>query len=115
MSNDDRLARSDGFSQQQNRGPRKQQVGNITNIINNNNINNFIINDPTKAPPAFHMAQAHQQMGMPDGRVQTAPIDLNLNQRSQPVKQYMVGPSGVYVPARGQSEGQASRPKKQAQ
>jgi len=81
-SNDDRLARSDGFSQQ-NRGQRKQQVGNITNIINNNNINNFIINDPSKAPPAFHMAQAQQQMGVPDSRVQTAPIDSNLNQRGQ--------------------------------
>jgi hypothetical protein len=84
-SNDDRLARSDGFSQQ-NRGQRKQQVGNITNIINNNNINNFIINDPSKAPPAFHMAQAQQQMGVPDSRVQTAPIDSNLNQRGQQIK-----------------------------
>jgi len=30
--------------------------GNITNIINNNNINNIIINDPTKVTPVFHMA-----------------------------------------------------------
>jgi hypothetical protein len=84
-NNDDRLALSDGFGQQ-NRGQRKQQVGNITNIINNNNINNFIINDPSKAPPAFHMAQAQQQMVVPDSRVQTAPIDSNLNQRGQQIK-----------------------------
>jgi len=35
---------------------RMTSGGNITNIINNNNINNFIINDPSKAPPVFHMA-----------------------------------------------------------
>lgn len=35
---------------------RMTNGGNITNIINNNNINNFIINDPSKAPPVFHMA-----------------------------------------------------------
>ena len=29
----------------------QQTAGNITNIINNNNINNFIIGDPTKVPP----------------------------------------------------------------
>lgn len=29
---------------------RQKANGNITNIINNNNINNFIINDPAKAP-----------------------------------------------------------------
>ena len=68
MSSDDRLTRSDGFMQQ-SRGQRKAPVGNITNIINNNNINNFIINDPSKAPPAFHMAQAQQQLGLQDGRV----------------------------------------------
>lgn len=46
--------------------------GNITNIINNNNINNIIINDPSKAPPVFHMA-ANQRGGhnaMHDPRMQ---------------------------------------------
>jgi len=32
------------------KGKEEVKQGNITNIINNNNINNFIINDPTKAP-----------------------------------------------------------------
>jgi len=105
MSSDDRLARNDGFTQQQNRGMRKPQTGHITNIINNNNINNFIINDPSKAPPAFHMAQAHhQQMGLADGRVQTAPVDFS-NQDRQGIKQYTVGPQGVYVPSRVQTTG----------
>lgn len=42
----------------QQRGQRKTTVGNVTNIINNNNINNYIINDPSKAPPQFHMSHA---------------------------------------------------------
>lgn len=109
MSSDDRLTRSDGFMQQ-NRGQRKAPVGNITNIINNNNINNFIINDPSKAPPAFHMAQAQQSMGMQDGRVQTAPVDFNSNnleyqKMRQGIKQFTVGPQGVYVPSRVQTSG----------
>ena len=29
-----------------------QAAGNITNIINNNNINNVIICDPSKVPPS---------------------------------------------------------------
>ena len=31
-------------------GATQQTANNITNIINNNNINNFIIADPTKVP-----------------------------------------------------------------
>ena len=68
---------------QQQRGQRKTTVGNITNIINNNNINNYIINDPSKAPPQFHMSHAQQTMGN-DARVQTAPADVSQNlDRSQ--------------------------------
>ena len=44
----------------QERIQTKSQGGNITNIINNNNINNIIINDPSKAPPVFHMAAAQR-------------------------------------------------------
>lgn len=45
--------------------------GNVTNIINNNNINNYIISDPTKAPPVFHMAaQTRHGMNQNDPRMQ---------------------------------------------
>lgn len=38
--------------------PSKQVAqGNITNIINNNNINNFIIQDPSKAPQFLNRTQ----------------------------------------------------------
>jgi hypothetical protein len=47
----------------------KQVAGNITNIINNNNINNYIINDTSKAPNQFMM----QQQNMNGNRVSTAP------------------------------------------
>ena len=53
----------------QQRVERKTQSGgNITNIINNNNINNYIINDPSKATPVFHMAQ-HPNMNQNDPRM----------------------------------------------
>lgn len=70
--------------------------GNVTNIINNNNINNFIINDPSKVPN-FH------QVGQPERVSTAAPInesnpDFN-NARDQPKS--------------GSAGGQ--RPRKQAQ
>jgi hypothetical protein len=87
---------------QQSRGQRKTTVGNITNIINNNNINNFIINDPSKTPPQFHMAHASHNMGIPETRVGTAPIDSNsseFNGMRNGLKQFNVaGSGGVYVP-----------------
>jgi hypothetical protein len=35
----------------------KQIAGNITNIINNNNINNYYVNDGSKAPNQIMMQQ----------------------------------------------------------
>jgi hypothetical protein len=43
-------------------------AGNITNIINNNNINNYIINDNTKGTPTQYLMQ---QQNNP--RISTAP------------------------------------------
>ena len=59
-------------------GPNMKQVaGNITNIINNNNINNYIINDTSKTPNQFMM----QQQNMNGNRVSTAPAQI-VNQGS---------------------------------
>lgn len=69
---DGRIKLSSGSRGTSNLYPAQQRIerktaggGNITNIINNNNINNYIINDPSKAPPVFHMAQTHPPMGDP--------------------------------------------------
>lgn len=56
----------------QERTQTKSQGGNITNIINNNNINNIIINDPSKAPPVFHMAANQRGAHNNDPRMQGA-------------------------------------------
>lgn len=50
----------------------QQTAGTITNIINNNNINNFIIGDPTKVPPAVIKAANLIDVSQKQGRVQSA-------------------------------------------
>lgn len=55
-----------------NQQPMQQTAGTITNIINNNNINNFIIGDPTKVPPAVIKAGNFIDVSQKQGRVQSA-------------------------------------------
>jgi hypothetical protein len=45
---------------------------NITNIINNNNINNYIINDPNKAPEFINSHSQFNDSQALASRVQTA-------------------------------------------
>ena len=70
----------------------KQVAGNITNIINNNNINNYIINDTTKGTPTQFIMQ--QQQNNP--RISTAPASLS-TQPSGPSTPGMQRPSEFAV------------------
>lgn len=52
-----RGSRGNGQRKQGEQASVKQTAGNITNIINNNNINNYYVNDGSKAPNQIMMQQ----------------------------------------------------------
>jgi len=66
-------------------GGMQQTAANITNIINNNNINNFIIGDPSKVPPAALLGNLQKQQ-----RIQSAEHifktrdEIAVNQQQKP-------------------------------